>query len=262
MGNCIVTLLLVWAGVNKFIQGKKGMGFLYLFTFGLFGIGWLVDIIIAATKLESSSAVHPPVPASYGIATSATKTSSKVSDVDMSKWKQYRNCFIAFDLETTGVNANKDRIIEISAVVFKNFTPCEIFSSLVNPEMPIPASASKVNHIYAKDVANAPVEKDCIKDFCKFIGERCLNGEIALVAHNASFDSKFLALALDRCGVSNKITYLDTLRLARKSELGLENNKLGTLANHFGIKQYSAHRAEDDARVCGEIFVKLLQQNK
>lgn len=55
MGKFLVTLLLGWLGVHKFMEKKTILGVIYLFSFGLFGIGWLVDIIIAATKLKSKS---------------------------------------------------------------------------------------------------------------------------------------------------------------------------------------------------------------
>lgn len=268
MAKFLITLFLGWAGIHKFMEKKAGMGILYLFTFGLFGIGWLIDILVALTKISSNKVPEPIVSTSFKPKTPSAPAAEspavtvKVSNINMKNYNKYKECFIAFDLETTGINANKDKIIEISAIIFRNFVPCETFSSLVNPEVPIPSSASKVNHIYDKDVAEAPVEGVCMKDFCNFIGSQGLNGEVALVAHNASFDSKFLSIALNRCCIANNIVYLDTLRFARKAELGVKNNKLGTLADYFGIEQYSAHRAEDDARVCGEIFIKLLQLRK
>ena len=265
MEDFLITIFLGWAGVHKFMKKKTGMGVLYLLTFGLFGIGWVMDIIIAAKKICSSKEFQQPIPTPTKRDESPTPKDNpdvKVSNVDMRKFNKYKNCFIAFDLETTGINANKDKIIEMSAIKFKDFIPCEAFSTLVNPQMHIPASASKVNHIYDKDVSDAPIESLCMKDFCEFIGSECLNGEVALVAHNASFDAKFLSLALNRCNIENSIVYLDTLRFARKAGLGLENYKLGTLSTHFGIEQHSAHRAEDDARVCGELFVKLLELRK
>ena len=51
MKNFFITLFLGWAGVHKFMQKKIGMGFVYLFTMGLFGIGWFIDIIISFTRI-------------------------------------------------------------------------------------------------------------------------------------------------------------------------------------------------------------------
>ncbi len=172
--------------------------------------------------------------------------------------RKCKGCFISFDVETTGFSPNSDRIIEISAVRFKDFKVVDSFSTLINPGMHIPQAASKVNHIYDDDVINAPDERSAISAFCSFIGQDTLNGNVTLVAHNAMFDIKFLLHALSYCEIDADISFQDTLQMCRDAALNLENNKLGTVASHFGIKQESAHRAEDDARVCGEIFIHLL----
>lgn len=172
-----------------------------------------------------------------------------------------RNRFIAFDVETTGLDPLLDRIIEISAVVFENFVPVRSFSTLINPERKIPSSASSVNGIYDSDVQDAPLENIAIPRFCKFIGDSTLSGDCVLVAHNAVFDIKFLLYALSRNGVDADICFQDTLYMARQWGPDTPDCKLGTLAAHYGILQESAHRAEDDARVCGEIFVKLIEQH-
>lgn len=55
MGNLLVTILFGWLGVHKFMEKKTGLGIAYLLTLGLFGIGWLVDIVIAINKLKKTS---------------------------------------------------------------------------------------------------------------------------------------------------------------------------------------------------------------
>ena len=176
--------------------------------------------------------------------------------------QECKKCFIAFDVETTGIDPSIDRIVEISAVRFENFKAVDTFSTLINPQMHIPAAASKVNHIYDEDVADAPREQAAIDKFCDFIGKEVLDGNITLVAHNAMFDIKFLLHALSFCGIDADISFQDTLSMCRDAGLGLENNKLGTIAQHFGIEQRDAHRAEDDARVCGEIFIQLIAKRE
>ena len=170
--------------------------------------------------------------------------------------------FIALDLETTGLSPSNDRIIEISAVVFEDCVPCDSFSSLINPGIPIPSSASKINHIYDSDVVSAPSEAEVLKRFFDFVGAAALRGDVTLVAHNAQFDTRFLSQALTRCGLSANFLFCDTLKLCKDSLPALPNKKLSTVAKHFCISQQDAHRAEDDARVCGEVFVRLLNLNK
>lgn len=174
--------------------------------------------------------------------------------------EQCRKRFISFDLETTGLSPESDRIIEISAVIFDGFEISEKFSTLVNPCRPIPVSASNVNGIYDSDVINAPKEYEAISAFCAFVGSAALSGEIVMVAHNAMFDVKFLLYALSRSGVEADICFQDTLYLSRNVNLPTENNKLCTLAKYFDIQQDQAHRACDDAIVCGRVFVRLLER--
>ena len=171
-----------------------------------------------------------------------------------------KSIFIAFDIETTGLNHFSDKIIELSAVRYEDYAPCETFTTLINPQRPIPADASKINHIYDADVVNAPLERDALKMFCNFIGENALKGEVTLVAHNAAtFDIKFLLYALSRSGIEANLQFQDTLYMCRHTLTELPNHKLQTVAEHFGIIQKEAHRAEDDVRTCSEIFVRLLQ---
>ena len=78
-----------------------------------------------------------------------------------------------------------------------------------------------------------------------------------IVAHNASFDMNFLSNTLERLGFSGKLYYLDTLDLARRY-LSLPNNKQTTIAEYFNIPIGNAHRASDDALVCGKILVNII----
>lgn len=170
-----------------------------------------------------------------------------------------RKKFISFDIETTGLSAWTDSIIELSAVLFENFEPVAEFSTLVNPERHIREDASRVNGIYDKDVKNAPFIYEAIANFCDFIGEDALTGKVPLVAHNASFDASFLLEAFNDCGVAAELLIMDTLHLSQHFIPDLYRHRLVDVAKHFGIKQKNAHRAADDARVCGEIYCKIME---
>lgn len=79
-----------------------------------------------------------------------------------------KNPLIFFDLETTGVNISKDRIVEISLIKVMP-SGQEIEKTLrINPEMPIPAEATAVHHITDEDVKNAPTFKQVAKELGKF----------------------------------------------------------------------------------------------
>ncbi len=163
--------------------------------------------------------------------------------------------FIAFDLETTGFLAGVDQIIEIGALRFVHGKPDAVFSTLVNPGIPIPPGASKVNGITDDMVQGKPSIESLLSPFAKFCGGS------ALVAHNAPFDAQFLTAAIKQhCSPAPRGIVLDTLPMARKIFPGLSNYKLGTLVQHLSIKTTKFHRAEEDASYCGQLFIKIIDR--
>lgn len=166
--------------------------------------------------------------------------------------------FVAFDLETTGLRSTEDRIVEIAAVRFVDGKPTETFSSLVNCGVSIPSQVSSVNHITTEMLADAPDEAAAMKAFTEFIGTDCLKGKVPLVAHNAAFDSGFLSAAYKRCAIAGRMKFCDMLTLSQTRLPALEDHKLGTVAAALSVPQQEAHRAGDDARVCGQIMAALL----
>jgi len=144
--------------------------------------------------------------------------------------------FIAFDLETTGTLPGVDQIAEIGAVLFdENGQPDTIFTTLIDPGIPMPEGASRVNGITDSMLVDAP-----------------------LVAHNAAFDAQFLTADIKKFEMpAPQGLILDTLPLARKVYPGLANYKLGTLVQHLGIVATGFHRAEEDAGYCGQVFHKI-----
>lgn len=182
---------------------------------------------------------------------------SKRIEVDYRNQDNIRNCFIAFDVETTGLSPASDRIIEIGAVLFLNGTVHKVFSSLINPGVPINHAASAVNHITNAMLATAPSEKEIYPQLIEFLGEAAC-GKIVMCAHNATFDFSFLCNTLSRLGFNANIEYVDTLSLSRKYLHGLDNYKQNTIENYFGLVNSSSHRAACDAENCGHILLRLL----
>ena len=167
--------------------------------------------------------------------------------------------FIAFDVETTGLSKDTDRVIQIGAVIYVNGEVEAKYATLINPCMHIPEAASRVCHITDDMVASAPEENEVIYDFLEFLGD-AVEGKTAIVAHNASFDMGFLSKMLERNGYSAKIKYVDTLDLSRRLVSDTPNHKQPTIAKYFGIDILNEHRADDDARVCGNIFTSLVER--
>ncbi len=165
--------------------------------------------------------------------------------------------YIAFDVETTGLSAYSERIVELGAVVFENGVIVNQFGTLVNPGIPIPAAASQVNHITNEMIGRAPNEAQVYPQFVNFLGD-ALSGGTVICAHNAKFDIDFLCETFKRLGYNGNIRYVDTLALSRK-HLKLDNYKQDTVAASFGIVNQNAHRAVTDAEVCGKILWELLK---
>ncbi len=170
--------------------------------------------------------------------------------------------FVAFDTETTGLKASDDYVIELGAVKFN----CEgligePFNVLIKPPVSIPPFITELTHISDFMVKDAPSMKDVIPDFLKYVCTK----QTCLVAHNAPFDVKFMNSELVRAGYPEltNLTF-DTLKLARWAypELATMGEtgpyKLQNLASRFKIDVKSAHRASDDARVCMELFKKIV----
>ena len=163
--------------------------------------------------------------------------------------------FIAFDLETTGTVPGVDQIVEIGAVRIINGQVESVFSTLVNPQRPIPPGATAVNGITNEMVANKPLIESLLPSFAEFCGSDFL------VAHNAPFDSQFLTADIKRYEtIAPKGVIIDTLPIARKVIPGLPNYKLGTLVQHFKIPSTEFHRAEEDATYCGMMFLELVKK--
>lgn len=183
---------------------------------------------------------------------------SKRVEFDDQAAEKLKGRFIAFDVETTGLSPNNDRIVEIGAVVFQGGRPAKTFSSLVNPGIPMPKAATSVNHITDDMLADAPDEDEAYQLFLGFLGD-ALHGKTIICAHNAQFDLSFLCNTLSRLGIEADFEYIDTLALARKYLHGLENYKQSTIEAHFGLTNPAAHRAVSDAENCGQILLGLME---
>lgn len=165
--------------------------------------------------------------------------------------------FICFDLETTGLSPNAERITEIGAVRIHNGEVTERFNTFVDPEKPIPAKITELTGITDEMVQGAPKEEEAVRAFFEFCGEDAI-----LVAHNASFDTSFLRAACVRHQMEFPYVYIDTVAMCRAMLRDIKNCKLDTVAKYLKLKPFNHHRACDDAAVLGEIFLNLIQRLK
>ena len=174
---------------------------------------------------------------------------------------QYIGDYVVFDLETTGIRQDLDRIIEISAVKVKGHKVAEQYTTLVQPGMHIPRAATAVNGITDEMVRDAPGIKEAVQGFLDFVGDGIL------VGHNIhTFDTNFIYdAALEACGQEVRNDYIDTLYLARKCLPQLSNHKLSDVSEHFHISTKGAHRALNDCimnQKCYEELGKILEKTR
>ncbi|MCR5523242.1 MAG: PolC-type DNA polymerase III [Clostridia bacterium] len=163
--------------------------------------------------------------------------------------------FIIFDLETTGLRAGYDRIIEIGAVKYEGGAEVSSLQTFVNPGRKIPKKITKLTGIDDSMVAGAPDEETALKEFIRFAEDGIL------VAHNAVFDTDFVRSACERYGIDFEFTFIDTLPLSREltDHSKIKNHKLDTVAAYFKLPKFDHHRADEDARILALIFEKLVE---
>ncbi len=171
------------------------------------------------------------------------------------------------DLETTGLDPAKDKIIEIGAIRFVNGEEEETFEEMINPQMPIPDFITKLTGITDDDVKAAPTIDKKLGRLLEFIDDSLIIG------HQVNFDASFIEylLRVDEEDFVNweketqRFKYmrnkrLDTLFLSRIFLPFLPRMKLGVVAKHFNIDLENAHRALDDSRATGLIFLHLIEK--
>lgn len=152
------------------------------------------------------------------------------------------------DFETTGFSPTNNHIIQIAAIKFRDGDEIERFTTYVNPQVPIPSKITRITGITDADVVNAPTIKEVITDLHNFLRNE------TIVAHNASFDMKFLLENLERYNIQHeRFRVIDTLQLARKYINETDNHKLTTLKEFLQIEADS-HDALEDCKVTGSLY--------
>ena len=165
-----------------------------------------------------------------------------------------KNKFVVFDLETTGLNFNTCKIIEIGAAKIENGKITEVFSTFVNPQCHIPEEATRTNNITDDMVKDAPTFEQAFPDFYKFIEGA------TLVAHNINFDFPFISYYAKPLGYILNNPTQDTMLIAQKHLGQLKHFKLSTVCDFLGVSLVGAHRAVNDTVATAKVFIKLIEK--
>ena len=173
--------------------------------------------------------------------------------------------YIVFDTETTGLDPiGGDRIIEIGAVeLIGTKITGKTYQQYINPEKVIGQETIDITHITNEMVNDKPVFKDIADDFINFLEEKVEDCEKnVLVAHNSSFDLKFLNHELKLIGYENlsRFEVIDTLEIARTKFPG-QKATLDMLCEKFNIsleeRRKEGHGALLDSKILADVFLKL-----
>jgi DNA polymerase III epsilon subunit-like protein len=162
--------------------------------------------------------------------------------------------FISLDLETTGIDPTKDRIIEFGAIKFDPFsisgTPHETLSFLINPGVTLPKIITHITKLTDDDLKNQPLIHEKIEEIKNFIGD------LPIIGHNIQFDTSFLR----NNGIEINNQEYDTCNFASILFPNLPSYSLETLSDILDIKHREKHRALDDSIAAMELFTKLVSE--
>jgi len=161
------------------------------------------------------------------------------------------NDYIIFDIETTGLDKNIDRIIEIGALKYRNNELVEEFEYLINPKVKLSEVIIDITGINDADLLDKPDISEVLPKFISFVED------LPILAHNSSFDMGFINENIKRLGLNslnNEI--VDTLELSRKYLTHMYNHKLETLKKYYNIKEVS-HRAIGDCRTTNYVYQEI-----
>ena len=165
--------------------------------------------------------------------------------------------FVAFDLETTGLSSQHDTIIEIGAAIMRRGEVIDTFQMFVDPKRKLQPKIIELTGITDAMLTGAPDISEALPQFLEFVGDR------PLCAHNADFDTGFVAAACERLGLTFQPTFVDTLILAQNLLPDLGKYKLNIVADALSLPDFNHHRASDDAITCGYLlarFYKMLEE--
>ncbi|NJN18480.1 MAG: DNA polymerase III subunit epsilon, partial [Oscillochloris sp.] len=158
--------------------------------------------------------------------------------------------YVAVDVETTGLVAGSDEIIEVAAVKFRGREILERYSQLVQPRQSLPLKITRLTGITLDDLASAPSFNAIGADVARFIKTH------PIIGHSVNFDLTMLRAQ----GMNFNQPVYDTFDLATLLMPQAPIYKLGALADRIGIAHPADHRALNDAEVTAQVFTYLLEQ--
>ncbi len=168
--------------------------------------------------------------------------------------KERITSFVCFDIETTGLSPESDKIIEIGALKVKDGKIIEYFNEFINPLMKLPGHIIRLTGITDEMIRYAETEDAVLGQFVRFLED------YIVIGHNIGFDFSFVKRAAKRYHLHFEKTGIDTLTLCRKLLPDLESRSLASMCGYYNIINDNAHRAYDDAKATAMLYVKLCNE--
>ncbi len=162
--------------------------------------------------------------------------------------------FVCFDIETTGLNPQTDKVIEIGAVKVKDKKIVEYFSELINPGIKLSPLIANLTGISDNMLKDADTEERVIQKFVDF------TEDYVVIGHNILFDYSFIKTAAGGFHMGFEKKGIDTLELCRKLHGSLESRSLESMCRYYNINNEHAHRAYEDAKATVVLYVKLCNE--
>jgi CRISPR-associated protein Cas2 len=188
----------------------------------------------------------------------ARRAANKRRAVQTEQPKSDSHAYVVVDIETTGLNPEKDAIIMLSALKAVPGQEDDVFESFVNTDVPIPAQITKLTGISQETLATKGKELDAvIREVAEFADGH------KLIAHNIKFDMAFLDAAREKLRMepfANET--VDTLALAKKKLRNLKNHKLATVAEYFGISSVGTHNASAECMMIKGVYEELVKESE
>jgi len=165
--------------------------------------------------------------------------------------------FSVLDVETTGLSARNNHVIEIGIVKVQDLKIAGKFQSLINPGCKIPYFITQFTGITDEDIIDAPFFSELADKIENVIGDSVIS------AHNLSFDDSFLKYEFFRTGKEPLSNHkICTLKLARRLYPSLKSKSLASITQYLRLKNSNAHRALADADVTARALIKMIKKLK
>jgi DNA polymerase-3 subunit epsilon len=186
------------------------------------------------------------------------------SEIDANAaWLEQTIAFL--DVETTGTDALRDRLVEVGVVLGRNGEIVARHSWMIHPGMPIPKESTAIHGITDADVEGKPSFGEVAQEILAVLGQAIP------AAYNAAFDRGFLLAELDRAGirasdpppaVRREVDWVDPLAFARELYKHEDSRALGDMAQRLGIELVKAHRATDDAEAALRVLYAFAKDTR